>query len=482
MGNSSSPMGTTQRYIPGIAATERWKFAGVDHFETQGELDAAVTLERLNIDDGTPVWRANQRFTVGSNRGYHVWTVGATSAQCHADTVINGYTPKLQFMTTRTQGVGQGALSVNTANREDTRFRFYSGPAIWQGVKLLYPTFYLAPAYTLAPNAFTVEASIERLSGATMAAWSAAATKTLAPSDLLALSDAFAAVIGAGELLYVRTGATMTAGQQIPTGYLRIPNTNAIDAAATSSAGSSQINAYGPLSVTTPYAANLYGYGPIGILGIPDRYVPAVLILGDSIDDAAGYDATGDGFSNIGFTARGLAAANVPFCKSTRGTGKAVDIIPATAPGVHLLMQYATHVLVGSGTNDLAAGTALATIQANLLLIYASARSHGCKVYQRLILPRTTSTDAWATLGNQTTVSRYGIGEDRDTINAWFQSLVLAGTIDGVINPLPYFESDTAHGKWVAGGTADGTHPTETLHGTAAACMTAFGNAIIRAF
>ena len=93
----SSPLGTTQPYIPAVAAAELPKFAGLHmHFATLAALVTAVGTvspaagERGNIQGGTPVWENGQPFTCGDEPPsvHRVWLKGADAASSHARTVV----------------------------------------------------------------------------------------------------------------------------------------------------------------------------------------------------------------------------------------------------------------------------------------------------------------------------------------------------------------------------------------------------------
>jgi hypothetical protein len=109
-------------------------------------------------------------------------------------------------------------------------------------------------------------------------------------------------------------------------------------------------------------------------------------------------------------------------------------------------------------------------------------------VYQTTITPRTTSTDGWATVANQTVVA--GCGQPRTDLNAWLRAgapvngsgtPVAIGTAGAV--PCPYLtgiydaaatvEDATDPTKWKAATvlTGDGVHPNATGHALMAAAI-----------
>lgn len=105
------------------------------------------------------------------------------------------------------------------------------------------------------------------------------------------------------------------------------------------------------------------------------------------------------------------------------------------------------------GANDCLTKTA-GQIQASYTTAVQWMRSQGIvKVYAAKILPRTTSTDSWATEENQTPMTGFEPGGVRDVVNAWFVS---SGLFNGVLDTC----TPVANGSvWKASKTTDGAHP-----------------------
>lgn len=136
-------------------------------------------------------------------------------------------------------------------------------------------------------------------------------------------------------------------------------------------------------------------------------------------------------------------------------------------------LKFANVVVEEYGTNDLAqAGTGdPAAILSRVQTIWATARAQGVqKIVRTLLLPRTSSTDAWTTVEGQTPFSNWGAGEKRDTINA---SLIAALTatdpnhrVDRIVDSLAVLADTTDTGRWRPNGvnkyTTDGTHVSPT--------------------
>lgn len=119
---------------------------------------------------------------------------------------------------------------------------------------------------------------------------------------------------------------------------------------------------------------------------------------------------------------------------------------------------YFSHLLCGYGFNDIYTSVdSKATVIANLQAIWATAPASR-KVFQTTITPKTTSTDSWATVENQTIAS----GDvTRLDLNADIRNAAFSG-MDGYWDVADGIESSRDSGKFrITGGanTTDGLHP-----------------------
>lgn len=266
-------------------------------------------------------------------------------------------------------------------------------------------------------------------------------------------------------------------------GTLGSPN----DQGFLSPAATSQIPAAG--SMSNPSGGTGFSPSSAIILGVPTAPMASILYIGDSIADGTG-DAQSNGSNNgyingnIGFIARGLGNVNnsqVPYCKVTIGSWTFAYCLASNAPLQRTLWPYATSVVIALGTNDIAAnGSNLAAMQTFVTNLCTSIKNVmgpyevPVKTAVCTLMPRTTSTDSWATAANQTPVSGMGVGQTRDTYNAWLkaQPFVKGSPIDAVIDVNPFVEDSANPGKWITNGvasypTADGVHPSPLFHGFA---------------
>lgn len=122
-----------------------------------------------------------------------------------------------------------------------------------------------------------------------------------------------------------------------------------------------------------------------------------------------------------------------------------------------------------TGTNDIIAGQLnLATLQGRYNAGYAFFNGLGItKIIQSGLMCKTTSTDSWATLVNQTPTTGFTSGGAYQQVNAWLQTL--PGTsITAYYDPAPVRDSGDPTRFAVTGAanymTTDGTHPQPIGH------------------
>jgi len=236
---------------------------------------------------------------------------------------------------------------------------------------------------------------------------------------------------------------------------------------------------------------------PVAIIG--DTYNGEIpgwsAILLDSI--ARGSGETSAPFE--GFIERGLGgwlAASVPYVNIaipglTSGQFADATNRGAQSSGRRRLALSAPYIFNQGGTNDLASATWQAIAGYNLS-IASDAAARKSKVVQSTILPKTTSSDSWATATNQTVTAQE---TKRIDYNTWLRGgapivdgvavvvgtsgALLAGS-DGhpfwrIIDPCALIEVNASNvltqngGRWLTNGSAnypttDGTHPTAAFH------------------
>lgn len=252
-----------------------------------------------------------------------------------------------------------------------------------------------------------------------------------------------------------------------------------------------------------------YVYGPRLILGKPAYGATGTVfaaICGDSISAGSGDTGNGSG----GWIVRGLGSTGqfnytaLPVThigvKGTTSTYFANSTGNIYSNSLRRRRQAfgAPYFFLNYGTNDLFGSLrTVAQLQSDNLSIASGAARKGSKVIVSTLVPRTTSTDAWATASNQAVLAQES---SRLAYNAWLRAgapvdsagnAVAAGTAGAilagqaghpfwkVIDPCRYVEVNTSNvltqdgGRWLTNGSAnwpttDGIHPAAPLCALAA--------------
>jgi hypothetical protein len=229
------------------------------------------------------------------------------------------------------------------------------------------------------------------------------------------------------------------------------------------------------------------------VLGEPVSRAPSFAIFGDSIANGAG-DSYSNGSFN-GYISRGLNAVSpaysVPFSKFTMPGSVAVNAIKFGPNKFSMLMEH-DFIIWEYIVNDIGTGVyaSLSALQTAFLGYWQWLSSSGAVVIPCTCTPVTTTTDTYATAGNQTP-SLGGLGEaGRTAYNTWLRNgsaraaaNALGFDIPYIIDPCAYVEVNSSNvltlngGRWLTNGTAnypstDGTHPTAAMAAIAAQAVT----------
>ena len=373
-----------------------------------------------------------------------------------------------------------------TDTRVDNRGQVRTGPFPASDVRLIYCNWYDG-GETDVTNALSLDASLELGDGSAYVPANFAGSKggTMPAAAQAYMSDPLPITLAADSIYFARTSLGIAqSAYLIPTLFVGGASQGGAftgDNGFLSSNASGQAYAKGAINTTgSAYTNANIGIMPAAIIGRPTQPYPAVMILGDSIANGSG-DLTGDSAGNIGFIQRGLknvpiygGTYQLPWYNASRGALYLSDLSFAGRYRRFAYMPYCTHAVIEAATNDIAGGNTLAQVQAAAQTIWAICRQAGLHITHVKTMPRTTSTDSWATAANQTPVSGFAVGGVRDQFNAWLDTQLAAGTIDALIDPNPVVEDQANPGKWVTNGTAnypttDGIHPATALHVLAAA-------------
>jgi len=389
-------------------------------------------------------------------------------------------------------GIGQGFIG--TISGQDNRYRV-TVPFQTNEVRLVY-TNWIGPGTAERDGTadLVVRAGIEMPDGSFRAVYFAGQRDVRIGIGGSAVSDPVA-VEHAGPtdpspFLYVRTKVTAyTAGTStlapgsIPQGPLMTATGEGTD-----SDPAGDVTTSGTVGSTYNFM-----YVPAVVAGNCTDAAPIIALIGDSITLGKN-----DGPDNYGWGARAAEAARLPYLKLAEGGVQAQYVsVPNGHARTFALGTGATDALVMLGTNDLGTATVsggvITAVQIYLYRIWLAWSRRGARVRACTLVPRATSTDSWATLGNQTPMAS---NPARIIINDWIRagapldaatkapaavgapgSIVAGQTghpLVGYIDTADAVESARNSGLWIVNGsanyaTSDGTHPGGTAYGLIAA-------------
>lgn len=309
-------------------------------------------------------------------------------------------------------------------------------------LQLVFPSWKSAEA-TVGANG-TITAAIEYPVGTfTQITFSGSAGGVI-PDGSYLLSDPVNVTIPKDAAVFVRTYYTNSVG--IVFNQYRC-NTTLGEAATYAASGVVDQTMGGTVTNT----AGTPCYGPVAILAM--TALPSFFLIGDSRIYGVN-DTLTSGSDGLGELARSFGD-NYPYINAGVAGSTATQMASQGAAGKRALLgQYCTHVLHQFGINDIATHTA-AVLEADVQTIHGL--FSGKKFYPCTVAPRSTSTDSWATLGNQTADAQT---PQRILYNNWVRANT--GAFAGYIELADQVESARDSGLWKAPGyTADGLHETQ---------------------
>lgn len=232
---------------------------------------------------------------------------------------------------------------------------------------------------------------------------------------------------------------------------------------------------------------------PLALVGIPDNTQQhSVCIYGDSIAFGQG-DISGDANGNSGYIERALNR-NLPWATTSRSGNAYAKNAGRNYGQVNFASNYCTDIIINLGINDFTSlGLSLAVTQAYAIAEWTALSVNGSRIWLPTLTPRSTSSDGWATLGNQTTDAN---NANRVAWNNWVRdgapilNGVAAATgssatgtirignsahpVKGYFETADLAESARDSGKWrvdLGALTTDGIHPNDLGHATIAAAI-----------
>lgn len=403
-----------------------------------------------------------------------------------------------------TNGRGlEGPSAVGAAANVTTR-SYHAMAVACTDVRLVYANFTSSgnPVVETDPaDTYTIKASIE-VSGTIYRVLFRGQTSGTVDGGGILISDPLGIEFTAGQVFQVRTYLSTAANWH--------HNTSLSALSQYGGAATGDLTAPGSGAIADSFS---FAYMPSAIIGTPyTRTTPGVGIVGDSIAAGQG-DTTQDyappATSTSGFVTRALGTS-LPYIQAALASERAQQFAAAAGHYRRLaLLNGCTHVFEQYGTNDLfVASRTLAQLQADKITLWTAIGNRGMKAHTGTLMPRTTSTDSWATTANQTFLSA-GAETYRTGYNDWLRDGVpisagaavpvgtagaarcavydATGTLvtaaSGAAHPLAAVfevadavESARNSGKWKVTGaanyaTADGTHPSAAGHALAATAI-----------
>lgn len=328
-------------------------------------------------------------------------------------------------------------------------------------IRLVYSNHYnLNGVDTDTPNDITVKAAL-RINSTPLPVFFAGKRSVVIEPGATVMSDPIPVSYLKGNTVISRTWVSVTAGQRYPLG-VTTDNVTGEGVATTDMTDSS----------TGIGASITKSYGPWAVVGTP-RYplgsnYPRVLTLGDS--RVAGFGDTSGGRDAFGWVRRALDGKASYLNLGVSGSTAQANTPELMRRRLALADRCGSFdvAIVSAGINDLIAGASAATVQTRLQTIFDVLAVRGLRVYGATIPPVTTSSDSWATVGNQTPVASNAA---RITLNAWLRTT--PAPLSGVFEFADAVESARDSGLWKAPGyTADGTHEAATGYTAEAALVT----------
>lgn len=282
-------------------------------------------------------------------------------------------------------------------------------------------------------------------------------------------SVVLAAALNAPTLL-IGTGGTQESATVVNAVGLAAPYTYYLAAPLTNGQGSGVAVTSG----TTGYSGGGFGARAIVADRASGVRKPSVVVVGDSIAAGAGYNIR----SATGFIDLALGGTTPVVNLGISSDKVSTFVIFDNSPGRRKWLGVADWLIIQYPQNDISNGRTLAQIQADFATIITMARNRGNKVCLMTQKPQTTSTDSWATVGNQTVVAAESV---RASYNAWIRAGA-GGVADLTIDVGAPLDSGlaaggAASGKWIGAHatngpyTSDGVHPSTIGHALMAAAI-----------
>lgn len=356
--------------------------------------------------------------------------------------VAGGVTKPLRPVGGKWGSMGGTASGLSDGVSTSSTFSIWSKTPIDVGytdIQVVLPNWYVtASADTDGPNAIPVKAALVVGSNVYKLYFQGQRNPTIGAGGQI-VSDPLGIYIPPNTVFYVRTYVgPVTSGQKWPIG--RTPYNVAAGVDGTN--GSNGADAADSTANLTGggFLANMYV--PLAVIGKPSLPgTKAVLIAGDSIA-AGSHDVPERTTGYSGFIEKKLAN-NVSWLTSTKSGDGIVNWYNSRQRRLAYSAPYVTSAIWQLAVNDI--GNNIATLQSNVLEMWAELKVRGISVFATTITPlAATSTNGFITLANQTANANNSY---RVTYNNWLR--------DG---------APTVNGVAVAAGTAGALRAGQTGH------------------
>jgi lysophospholipase L1-like esterase len=337
---------------------------------------------------------------------------------------------------------------------------------------------------TNGANSITVRAAVETVGGAFIPVFFNGKRDVVIEPGATVMSDPASVGNITDGYFFTRTYVLVTSGQTWP---LSVTAMNAFFT------GEGVANSGSPSDLTTSGSIGTTAgrtFGPVAVLGSGgSENLPIVGLLGDSIGTG-----TGDTLEDWGAFSRKLSADLVPLVKISAAGETAQNVAQASQFRRKVLIPGCTDIICQLGVNDFRTNRTTENVQADTISVWRASGAGGAKVWQTTVTPtNTTSTDSWATVGNQTiqvpqrntervdynnwvrdgaplnpsTFAAQAIGATTNTVRAGEAGHPLAGYIE-IADAI---ESARDSGLFKAASTGDGLHPNPSGHVLLAAAI-----------
>ncbi|EUB97327.1 hypothetical protein PMI07_000903 [Rhizobium sp. CF080] len=319
-------------------------------------------------------------------------------------------------------------------------------------------------------NAVTYQSEIELAGVNTVAKWGGANSLSV-PDKSIGISDPIMD-LPAGQVFYTRHWTAVADATK------NWPRAQSISANGQRAIKGTDLSSYFSGTGTLVGGTTDAPHPPLALLGMVPRDSVAVAYTGTSIEDGNGDLTTLSPDGAVAYIGRGLENVNgfnLPSCKMSRGGENLQGLADPVSGAIRRsMLQYATHFICGSPTNDMLVSLArtIAAIQQDFMTVWMDAWSKGVQeIWQVNIIPRTNSSNVPLTNYEANGTSH------RDVLNNWFvNECVNNGWITGVINFAADCEDPVTRGTWKAGFTSDWTHPLDQAHTLGAARVNAIAS------